>query len=197
MSTLMSGYLGLFRMPWARVVLAIVFIEGFFFYGGFTFIGADLHERFGLSYGMIGLILCFFGLGGLIYAFTVRRLVDKLGERGLAAAGGILTALGLVTLPVSPLALIPLTQVFLGLGLYMLHNTLQTNATQMAPEARGLAVSTFANALFLGQAAGITASGFLVNHFGFAPSYVIAAAGLLILGLTFACVLDRRAARTS
>ena len=30
----------------------------------------------------------------------------------------------------------------------MLHNTLQTNATQMAPEARGLAVSLFAFMLF-------------------------------------------------
>ena len=36
----------------------------------------------------------------------------------------------------------------IGLGFYMLHNTLQTNATQMAPEARGLAVSLFAFALF-------------------------------------------------
>ena len=192
LQSLIAGYLGLARLPWARVVLTIVFIEGFFFYGGFTFIGADLHERFGLDYGMIGLILAFFGLGGLIYAFTVRRLVARLGERGLAALGGTLMALGLAALPFSPLALIPLTQVFLGLGLYMLHNTLQTNATQMAPEARGLAVSTFANGLFLGQAAGITASGFLVDHYGFVPSYVIAAAGLLVLGLTFARLLGRR-----
>ena len=190
--TLVSGYLDLFRLSWARVVLAVVFIEGFFFYGGFTFIGADLHERFGLDYGMIGLILCFFGLGGLIYAFTVRHLVTRLGERGLAAAGGVLTALGLMILPFSPLALIPLTQVFLGLGLYMLHNTLQTNATQMAPEARGLAVSTFANALFLGQAAGITVSGILVNQYGFVPSYLIAATGLLVLGLAFARLLGHR-----
>ncbi|MEM9443582.1 MAG: MFS transporter, partial [Pseudomonadota bacterium] len=83
--------------------------------------------------------------------------------------------------------------VFLGLGLYMLHNTLQTNATQMAPAARGLAVSTFANALFLGQAAGITASGLLVDRYGFNPSFMVAAVGLLVLGLTFARVLKLRA----
>lgn len=74
----------------------------------------------------------------------------------------------------------------------MLHSTLQTNATQMAPEARGLAVSTFANALFLGQAVGITASGLLVDRYGFVPSYLIAAGGLLVLGLAFARLLDRR-----
>lgn len=190
--SLITRYLGLFRIPWARIVLAIVFIEGFFFYAGFTFIGADLYTRFGLNYGAIGLILAFFGFGGLIYAVSARYLVAKLREHGLAASGGILTALGLVALPFCPLALVPLTQVLLGLGLYMLHNTLQTNATQMAPEARGLAVSTFANALFLGQAAGITASGLLVDRYGFTPSFTIAAGGLLILGLTFARLLKLR-----
>ena len=40
----------------------------------------------------------------------------------------------------------------LGFGYYMLHNTLQTNATQMLPEARGTAVAGFSSALFLGRA---------------------------------------------
>ncbi len=197
MRSLITQYLGLFRIPWARIVLATVFIEGFFFYAGFTFIGAYLHMRFGLNYGVIGIILSFFGFGGLIYALTAPYMVARLKERGLAATGGILTAFGLATLPFCPLAWIPLTQVFLGLGLYMLHNTLQTNATQMAPAARGLAVSTFANALFLGQAAGITASGLLVDRYGFNPSFMVAAVGLLILGLTFARLLKLRACSPS
>ena len=191
-SSLIRGYAKLLGHPWARVILLAVFIEGFFFYGAFTFIGADLHQRFSLDYGTIGLILAFLGLGGLIYTLSVRHLVSVLGERGLALFGGSFMLLGMMSLPVIPLALIPVAQLLLGLGLSMLHNTLQTNATQMVPEARGLAVSTFANALFLGQAAGITASGFLVDRFGFAPSYIVAAAGLLILGVAFARLLERR-----
>ncbi len=192
--SLIQGYAGLLRLPWARIVLATVFIEGFFFYGAFTFVGADLHERFGLDYGMVGLILAVFGLGGIVYTLTVRRLIRGLGERGLAAAGGVTMALGLVGLPTLPLAFVPIAQFLLGLGLYMLHNTLQTNATQMAPDARGLAVSTFANALFLGQAAGIAAGGVLVDRYGFTPAYLIAAAGLLVLGRAFSRLLDRRPA---
>src|SRR3546814_13089699 len=42
----------------------------------------------------------------------------------------------------------------IGFGFYMLHNTLQTHATQMAPEARGAGVALFAPVLFLGQCAG-------------------------------------------
>ncbi len=190
--SLIKGYVDLFSLPWARVIILIVFIEAFFFYGGFTFIGADLHQRFDLDYGTVGLILGCFGLGGLAYALSVRRLVGTLGEHGLSAVGGILMAVGLLSIPLVPLQLIALSQVLLGLGLYMMHNTLQTNATQMAPEARGLAVSTFASALFLGQAAGITGSGFLVDRYGFAPSYLIAASGLLLLGFGFARLLRRR-----
>ncbi|MEM8949357.1 MAG: MFS transporter [Pseudomonadota bacterium] len=191
-ASLIKGYADLFRLPWARIVILVVFVEAFLFYGAFTFVGADLHERFELDYGSIGLILGFMGFGGLAYALGVKKLVNRLGERGLSRLGGTMLAAGLLGIAFLPLAALPLALFSLGLGIYMLHNTLQTNATQMAPEARGLAVSTFANALFLGQAAGITANGFLVDGYGFAPSYLIAAIGLLILGLAFARLLDRR-----
>jgi len=191
-TSLIRGYRDLFGRPWARIILLAAFVEGIFFYGSFTFIGADLHERFGLAIGTVGLLLSFFGLGGIIYIVAVRRLVKLLGERGLAMAGGFFLMLSLASLPFSPLVLIPFNQLLLGLGLYMLHNTLQTHATQMAPDARGLAVSTFANVLFVGQAVGITASGLLVDRYGFAPSYLLAAAGLLALALTFAHLLNQR-----
>jgi predicted MFS family arabinose efflux permease len=194
-ASLIRGYKQLFRLPWARIVLLTVFIEGFFFYSGFTFIGADLHHRFALDYGSVGLILSFMGLGGLAYALSVRVLVERLGERGLVRSGSILLALGLVNTAFAPLVLMPIGLFILGLGLYMLHNTLQTNATQMAPEARGLAVSTFANALFLGQAVGIAASSAMVDRAGFAPVYLVGAVGLLCLGLGFAQLLDRRPQR--
>jgi predicted MFS family arabinose efflux permease len=42
----------------------------------------------------------------------------------------------------------------IGLGFYMFHNTLQTKATQMTPEARGTAVAIFSSALYFGQTAG-------------------------------------------
>ena len=74
----------------------------------------------------------------------------------------------------------------------MLHNTLQTNATQMAPEARGLAVSTFANVLFIGQAAGVWLSGLVIDRIGYAPVFIAAGAALLVVGGTFALLLDRR-----
>jgi predicted MFS family arabinose efflux permease len=193
-AALIRGYALLFGRPWARIVLATVFVEGFLFYGAFTFIGAWLHARFGLGYALVGLVLGCFGLGGLVYALTVRRLMDLLGERGLALGGGAILTLGYLAVAWGSLALMAPAIAALGLGMYMLHATLQTNATQMAPEARGLAVSTFANALFLGQAAGVWLAGLAIDRIGFPPVFVALGIGLMLLGAIFAALLGRRPA---
>jgi hypothetical protein len=48
--------------------------------------------------------------------------------------------------------------VVIGLSYYMLHNCLQTEATELAPTARGSAVALFACGFFLGQALGPSSS---------------------------------------
>jgi predicted MFS family arabinose efflux permease len=193
-ASLVESYALLLRRPWSRVVLATVCAEAFLFYGAFTFVGAYLHTGFGLDYARVGLLLGFMGLGGLLYALTVRWLVRGLGERGLALYGGLALAGGFVAVAISPLMVVAPAMILLGLGLHMLHNTLQTNATQMAPEARGLAVSTFANVLFMGQAAGIWLSGLLIDRIGFAPIFIAAGVALLAVGVAFALMLGRRPA---
>lgn len=72
-----------------------------------------------------------------------------------------------------------------GLGFYMLHNTLQTHATQMAPERRGAAVSAFASCFFMGQATGVGVAGLLLAHVGTAALLVGGALGLLAVALDF------------
>jgi MFS transporter, YNFM family, putative membrane transport protein len=191
---LRHGYALLLRRPWTRVVLATVCAEAFLFYGAFTFVGAYLHEVFDLGYASVGVLLGFMGLGGLLYALTVRPLVQALGERGLALCGGGAIAGGFVAVATGSLAVMAPAIAVLGLGLHMLHNTLQTHATQMAPEARGLAVSTFANVLFIGQAAGVWLAGSVIDRIGFAPVFISAGAALLVVGVTFALMLAGRPA---
>src|SRR5436190_23071952 len=87
----------------------------------------------------------------------------------------------------------PLAIIIVGLGFYMLHNTLQTNATQMTPEARGTAVAIFSSALYLGQTVGVAINGVIFDRFTAVPVFVIAAAGLLGLSLWFARALRRHA----
>ncbi|HEX8374283.1 MAG TPA: MFS transporter, partial [Geminicoccaceae bacterium] len=190
---LLTGYLSLLRRPWPRLVLAVVFAEGAVFFGAFTFVGAYLHQHFGFTYTAVGAFLAVYGAGGLLFAATVRALVRRLGEGGLATAGGALICLSFLALAAAPSpAFVPPAIGLLGLGFYMLHNTLQTNATQMAPEARGLAVSAFASCFFLGQAAGAWLAGAIADRAGFPVLFVAAGPLVLLLALGFARALRWR-----
>jgi len=189
-----ADYTAVLRSPWSRAVIAMAFIESAVMFGAFTYVGADLHLRFGVSFTLVGLFVGAFAIGGLIYSLSVRALVGWFGPIGLAAGGGSLLALAYITLAFEPVAWIaPIAIVTIGLGFYMLHNTLQTNATQMTPEARGTAVAIFSSALYLGQTLGVAAGGVIFDRFTAVPVFLIAAAILLALGWWFSRQLKRRA----
>jgi len=179
--------------PWARVVLLSVFLEGAFLYGAFAFIATHLHQHFGLPLAAAGSTLMLFGFGGLLFAVASAALVRRLGEVGLTMYGGLLLAASLLVIGVAPVWWWALPGCFVaGLGFYMLHNTLQINATQMAPERRGAAVASFASCFFLGQAAGVATYGALVARIGTHAVIASGAFGVLVVALTFSRLRARR-----
>lgn len=183
--TMVRQFRAVLAQPWARVVLVVVFCEGAALYGPFAFIAAHLHQRFGLPLSTVGGLVMGFALGGLVFAFGARVLVARLGEAWLVRGGSWLMATALATIAFAPAWgwAVPACMV-LGLGFYMLHNTLQTNATQMAPERRGTAVAAFACSFFLGQSAGVGLAGVAVDHAG--TAWVLAAGALGLLGVASA-----------
>jgi predicted MFS family arabinose efflux permease len=183
------------RQPWARVVLATVFLEGGFLYGSFAFIAAHLHQHFGVALSTAGSMVMLFGFGGLLFALASALLVRRLGEVGLTGVGGVILAVALAAVGLAPAWWWAMPACFVaGLGFYMLHNTLQINATQMAPERRGAAVSAFASSFFLGQAVGVAIAGALVVRIGTGPVIAFGAAGVLAVALTFSRLRQRRQA---
>jgi len=171
---------------WVRVILAIVFVEGALFYGALAFVPYYLHQRFGAGVAASGALAAVFATGGLVYAAVASRIVPRLGERGLAIAGGVALGLGYLGLVAAPHAAYSVPCMFtIGIGLYMLHNTLQVNATQMAPQARGAAVALFACFLFTGQSLGVWLSSRLVDSVGVWPVFVVAGIGLPLLAAEF------------
>lgn len=177
----------------ARMILAIGFFEGALAWGAFTYIGADLHLRFDLSFTLIGTTVAFFGIGGLIYAGLVKLLVYRLGEIGLPLAGAAILAAAYVILAIEPRWwFAPLAVAGIGLGFYMFHNTLQTNATQMTPEARGTAVAIFASALYFGQTAGVALGALVIDRLGARPLFLGTAVAFPVLAFWFTRELRRR-----
>ncbi|NMM36590.1 MAG: MFS transporter [Glaciimonas sp.] len=172
--------------PWARVVLITVFLEGVFLYGAFAFIASHLHRVHGVSLSTAGSLIMLFGFGGLLYASAAKILVNRLGEVGLARWGGVLLATALLTIGLAPAWWWAVPGCFVaGLGFYMLHNTLQINATQMATERRGAAVASFASCFYLGQSVGVAIAGVLIEKLGTSLVISVGAAGVLLIALNF------------
>jgi len=190
-ATLRREFGAVLSRPWARVVVATVAAEGAALYGPFAFIAAHLHQRFALPLSTVGALVMLFALGGLGFALFARVLVQRLGERALVRGGGVLMAGALLAIANAPAWWWAMPAcVLMGLGFYMLHNTLQTQATQMAPERRGAAVATFAACFFLGQSAGVALAGALVGRLG--TTWVIAGGALGVLAVAESFIHQRR-----
>ncbi len=179
--------------PWARVVLVVTFIEGAFAFSALAFIPSHLNATFHLSMPAAGAIGALYGVGGLLYSRCARALLRRLGEMGLANLGGTCMGLAFAMVAFAPAWLWALPACLVaGFGFYALHNTLQTNATQMAPAARGTAVSLFACVLFLGQSLGVFLAAWVVDRFSSSMVFASSALGLLLLGGAFAYLLGQR-----
>ena len=192
-SRLFSEFGQILALPWARIVLRTVSLEGATVFGSMAFITSHLHAVHSISLASAGSMVMFFGLGGLLFAARSRQFVSGFGEVGLARYGALIMSTSLLVIAFAPSWpwVVPACFSF-GLGFYMLHNTLQINATQMAPERRGAAVAAFASVFFLGQSAGVAAGGALLVSVGTSHLLAVAAVGVLLIGLNFARLRARR-----
>lgn len=161
---------------WSRVVLAVALVNGFIGFGVPAIWAAHLHQVQGLSLSVAGAVAACYGLGGSAYMLLAGPLSARLNETRLAWTGGALVATGYALLGLVPGTLVsPMAAALAGFGFFMFHNTLQLNATQMTPHARGTAVSLFACALFVGNAAGAASAAALAPWMG--SGAVLAGAG--------------------
>jgi YNFM family putative membrane transporter len=177
-------YSQVLRLSRVRHVVVPSFIETFFFFGAFSFLGAYLKLRFDLSLTLIGVILAGFGIGGVLYTLSVQRLLLRLGQRGLVTWGAAICCSCFAAIVLTPEWPVTLPcAIGLGFSFYMMHNTLQVKATEMAPQARGTGLSLYSSTWALGQAAGVAAMGLAVGFFDYTPAIIAFGAGYLALGL--------------
>ena len=185
MASYFSNTWAMLRLPRVRQVLAVTAVEGALVFGAMSFAPTHLHQQFGLSVLVAGSVMMLYGVGGLVYSQLARRwLVWLGGERGLVRTGAASIVLGMLLLawaqqPVWAM----LACLATGFGFYMLHNTLQVQATQMAPASRGTAVTLFASGLFFGQSSGVVIMADSVDRGWLPYAFTVAAVGVALLGV--------------
>ena len=181
-------------MPAARWLFVMVAGEGAFAFAAMAFVPSHLQQAFGLSASLAGAVLAVYGVGGLLYSRAAPWLLRRLGVATMARVGTVVVSLAWLLLAALPdWRWAPLWCGAAGLGFYMLHNSLQNLATQVAPAARGTAVSLFACSLFIGQSLGVAVASWGVDRVNAALPLWVAPWGLLVVSFAFAAGLKTRA----
>jgi predicted MFS family arabinose efflux permease len=159
-----------------------------FFYGLFPYMGELLLTTTAAPAGsaiagITGLVLGAFGIGGLLYAASVRLMLRRFGVRRMCLIGSSLAAACYAALAFVPTWWLAALAMFVaGVSFYMMHNSLQAEATELAPSARGSAVSLFACGFFIGQGLGPLVFGALLHGLGPRPALLAVAAVIVVLG---------------
>jgi predicted MFS family arabinose efflux permease len=179
-----ADHLALLRDRRAIALYLVVMIEGLLLQGGFSYLGALLRQRDGLSYLLIGLLLSLYGVGTVVTSRWLGRLSRRFGEGWLILVGCLLMGSGFL-LPwlVGGWPGVLVGAPVMGIGFSLAHSTFQTRATELRPAARGTAISLFAFTLFLGSGSGTSLLGLLLDRVGYDAVLLTCGGGLIVLGL--------------
>jgi MFS family permease len=185
----LARYRAILGQRTARALYAAVFVEGALVFGIFPFLAPLLAERGagGSGSAAAGLAIGAYAAGGFVFAALAPLLLGRFGQARTMVLGGALGAAGLAGLALAPAAAPGIAAcLFLGLGFYMIHSSIQTRVTEVAPGARGSAVALHAFSFFLGQSLGPVLMGAGWALLGPVPALLAAGAGLLALAVWLA-----------
>jgi predicted MFS family arabinose efflux permease len=189
-----DGYAHVFANPRTVVCFTAVFIEGIVIFGLFPYVALLLEERGAGGLREAGFVLSGFAIGGLLYTALVRVMLTRLGLYNVIRGGAVVSGLGFALLAPgwswpAEMAIF----VVIGAGFYMIHNSLQTQATELAPDNRASAVAAHAFFFFLGQAVGPILYRVGLDRLGSQDTLLVMGAVMAVLGVATAVGLKARA----
>jgi len=180
--------------PVALLVLGLAMLEGMVLLGTLTFLPTVLHAT-GLSVAVAGLLTAAYGVAVLLFARIVKRRSTVARPANLILIGGSAATAAYLLLSIDHRAVaVVVATVLIGAGWAFMHSTMQTWATDMAPNARATAVSLFAAALFTGSAISTAVLGPLVDGGRFQLAFLLSLS--VAAPLTVVATIGRRRYRT-
>lgn len=150
-----NGYKTIFANPRAKWTYLGVLLEGIAIFGIFPFVAILLHQTGEFRATIAGFVIAGFAVGGAILGLLVPQMLKIFGTRGFMIWGGLIAA---SMLCVSTLRLHWPYEfaafVVMGVGFYMMHNSFQLAASEVAPQSRGSAIALHSSFFFTGHAVG-------------------------------------------
>jgi predicted MFS family arabinose efflux permease len=193
LTTIVEGFRSVFADPRAKVCFSAVFVEAVFIHGLFPYVAILLIASGETRASIAGIVIAAFGLGGVVYSLSVPVLVAKIEQRLLMIVGGSMAAAALVLIAFNfPWYIQTTVFALFGFGFYLLHGSIQVHVTELSSTARGVAASLHSCFFYLGQASGPVVYGYGFAHAGEAPTLLIGAAMVLLVGFVCARLLRHR-----
>lgn len=188
----LDRYGALLRMSRARALFCLVFVEAIATLAVIPFVAPILASRDAGGALEAGLALTGFAVGGLLYTTFVKIFVRRLGLYGMLITGGMSCAASLIVVAAAfDWRVLGVGLMLLGFGFYMMHNSIQVQVTELAPEARGSAVALHACSYFFGVAVGPVIFKFGSIALGETATLFALAAVIACLGMFAAWILAR------
>lgn len=179
-----NSYRTVFSNPRAKWTYLGVLFEGVAIFGLFPFVAILLHEVGEYRATIAGFVIASFAFGGAVFGLIVPQMVRWFGTRGLMIWGAAIAAV-MLCVATQRLSWPVEAAVFLvmGVGFYMMHNCFQLASSEIAPAARGSALSLHSSFFFIGHAIGPVFYYWGLKLLGIAPTLLLAAALIAITGL--------------
>jgi predicted MFS family arabinose efflux permease len=188
-----SSYARVLANPRAVVCYGGVFVEGMAVFSIMPFLAAVLEAEGTGSVREAGFVISGMAIGGILYTVVVGAILRRIDFLAMMRLGGFLCGAGIAGLALLaswPEKLAAFTVV--GLGFYMIHNSLQTQASELAPDVRGAAMALHAFSFFLGQAIGPVLMHIGITLLGARTTLLIPAAVMTLLGCVLAAGFAKR-----
>ncbi|MGI8807034.1 MAG: MFS transporter [Acidimicrobiales bacterium] len=138
--------------PWAIFLIVLALGEGAAMLGFLTFLAPALQTN-GVSSAEAGLVVAMYGVAVFTSLQVVKRLLrhNRMSPVLMIATGGTIL-LGAYSVAAYRQAVpnILVASLLIGVGYSFMHSTLQTWATEVAPDARATATSLFVTAVYTG-----------------------------------------------
>jgi predicted MFS family arabinose efflux permease len=182
-STAVHNYASVLRNPRAIVCFGTVLVEGAIIYGWLPYLGDFLRSLGKGGVREAGLTISGQAIGGILYTLNVPLFVRVLERCQMMLLGGAIAACGLLLASIG--ASWPIEFGIMGIvgfGFFMLHNPIQTEVSELAPEARASAFALHAFSFYIGQALGPVLYGLGAHTIGLPASLWIGSAGFLAVG---------------
>lgn len=187
MAGAVRNYRTVFANPKAPLCFGTVFLEGIALFGITPYVAELLRDRGLGDVRQAGLIIGAMGIGGIIYSLVLPLLLRHTTRFVLLRAGGLVAAFGPLTLAFAThWILIAIGFAVAGFGYMLMHNSIQSEAVELAPGSRVSAYSMHAFSFFIGQSLGPILCGWALHGAGPSSMLIGCAAVLALTGLGMA-----------